>query len=169
MSTKKGSGLAAYRISLSTQASRSRGHVQLQSVGVEISIMVIPLTDDSQMLHQETAKLSATIVVFVGLLVALLGALTGAEIGFVEPRTAVGSVALIWAGLVTVVAGRNIFVSRRWINHPRWFLFGCFWGLISVVGLVFGLMQVDASKTLLFTFIQVVSLYAIWRSCRGKS
>ena len=121
------------------------------------------------MLHPETAKLSATIVAFVGLLVALLGALTGAEIGFVEPREAVGSVALIWAGVVTVIAGRNIFVSQRWISQPRWFLFGCFWGLISVVGLVFGLMQEHAPKTLLFTFIQVVSLYAIWRSCRVNS
>lgn len=119
-------------------------------------------------MHPETAKLSATIVALVGLLVALLGALTGAEMAFVEPREAVGSVALIWAGLATVVAGRNILVSRRWIGHPRWFLFGCFWGLISVVGLVFGIMQEHAAKTLLFTFIQVVSLYAIWRSCSGK-
>lgn len=120
-------------------------------------------------MHPETAKLSATIVAFFGLLVALLGVLTGAEIGFVAPREAAGSVALIWVGVVTVVAGRNILVLRRWIGHPRWFLFGCFWGLISVVGLVFGLMQEDATKTLLFTFIQVVSLYAIWRSCSDKS
>ncbi len=127
------------------------------------------MVDDSKMMHPETAKLSATIVAFVGVLVALLGALTGAEIGFVEPRKAVGSVALIWAGVVTVVAARNILVSRRWISRPRWFLFGCFWGLISVTGLVFGFMQEDATKTLLFTFIQVVSLYAIWRSCSGKS
>ena len=135
----------------------------------EFSHIGLQLTGDSQMMHPETAKLSATIVAFVGLLVALLGALTAVEIGFVEPREAVGSVALIWAGLVTVVAGRNILVSRRWISHPRWFLLGCFWGLISVVGLVFGLMQEHATKTLLFTIIQVISLYAIWRSCSGNS
>lgn len=135
----------------------------------EFSPIDLPLIGDSQMMHPETAKLAAAIVAFVGLLVALLGALLAVETGFVEPREAVGSVALIWAGLVTVVAGRNILISRSWISHPRWFLVGCFWGLISVVGLVFGLMQEHATKTLLFTIIQVISLYAIWRSCSNNS
>lgn len=129
----------------------------------------LPSTGAPQMMHPETAKLSAAIVAFVGLLVALLGALTAAEVDFDEPRKAVGPVALIWAGLVTIVAGRNIHVSRTWISHSRWFLSGCFWGLISIVGLVFGLMQEDATKILLFAIIQIVSLYAIWRSCSGNS
>ena len=116
------------------------------------------------MIHPETAKLSAAIVAFVGFLVALLGALTAAEIGFAEPRQAVGSVALIWAGLIAILAARNIQVSRKWIRRPRWFLTGCFWGLISIVGLVFGLMQGDATKTVVFSLIQLASLYAIWRS-----
>ncbi len=86
------------------------------------------------MMHPETAKHSAAIVTFVGVLVALLGLLAALETEFVQPRIAVGPVALIWAGLVTAVAGRNILVSRTWISHPRWFLTGCFWGLISVRG-----------------------------------
>ena len=125
--------------------------------------------EDRSNLHKETAKVASVVVALLGFLIVVLGVILILESEYSDPRIVVGPVALIWSGVTTLVAGRNIYATRAWINRPRWFLVGAFWGLISIVGLVFGLVQRDSFKILLFVVIQACSVYAIWRSSKLHS
>jgi uncharacterized membrane protein len=125
--------------------------------------------EDRSNLHKETAKVASVVVALLGFLIVVLGVLLILESEYSDPRIVVGPVALIWFGVTTLVAGRNIYATRAWINRPRWFLVGAFWGLISIVGLVFGLFQRDLFKILLFAVIQACSVYSIWRSSEPHS
>ena len=104
------------------------------------------------------------LVMFFGALVIAHSTLMLATAGYETWQAAARSLALLWGGIAIVAAGYPIRKTRVLVASPRWFMFAFFWGVMSVFGLFTGITQQDAMKIAIFTVLQLVAVYLLWRA-----
>ena len=121
--------------------------------------------ENGSRLHPEYAKLVSALVSFFGVVVTSLGVVMLVPPEYESLKELSGSLTILWAGFVMILAGRSIRRTGVLMRNPKWFLSGFLFGVVSIYGLFVGLSQGDVVKVILFLLIQLFSAYAIWRSC----